>query len=75
MSLTTKIHGEDIAIPPLSTGDASTLGNYLKLCNQFRMHKAAAYIEDKIATSPKGENEPVLTDEGQMVYLLTSMEK
>ncbi len=59
-------------IPTLSTGDKSTLGNYKKLTKAFfgEDSKAVAFLDEKIKESPNGENEAVLTDERQMVYLL-----
>lgn len=59
----------------LSTGDDSTLGNYKKLAITFfgEKSKAVTFLNDKIAASPNGENEEVIADEGQMIYLLGSM--
>ena len=56
----------------LSTGDDSTLGNYRNLYSSFfgEESKAIKYLDDKIASSPNGENEEVLVDECQMVHLL-----
>ena len=56
----------------LSTGDDATLGNYRRLaCVVFgEESKAVKFIDEKIAESPDGENEEVIADEGQMVYLL-----
>ena len=56
----------------LSTGDDSTLGNYRKLCAAFfgEESKAVKFIDDKISSSPAGENEEVMADEGQMVHML-----
>lgn len=56
----------------LSTGQDSTLGNYKKLAVIFG-EKAVAFIQEKIDTSPNGENEEVLADERQMVALLASL--
>ena len=59
----------------LSTGDDATLGNYRKLAKAVfgQESKAVKFLDDKIAESPNGENEEVLADEGQMVYLLGTM--
>ena len=59
----------------LSTGDDATLGNYRKLATVFfgPDSKAVKFLDDKIAESPNGENEEVIADEGQMVYLLGTM--
>lgn len=59
----------------LSTGDDATLGNYRKLATVFFWEgsKAVKFLEDKIAESPNGENEEVIADEGQMIYLLGTM--
>ena len=56
----------------LSTGDDSTLGNYKKLAGFFG-DKAVAFIQDRIDKSPKGENEEVIADESQMIFLLASL--
>ena len=59
----------------LSTGDDSTLGSYLKLSKQILGERSGAveFLNVKIAEAPNGENEEVIADEGQMVYLLASM--
>ena len=59
----------------LSTGDDATLGNYRKLAVAFFGEKSNAvkFLDDKIAESPNSENEEVVADEGQMVYLLITM--
>lgn len=53
----------------------ATLGNYRKLASAFfgEDSKAVKFLDDKIAESPNGENEEVIADEGQMVYLLGTM--
>jgi hypothetical protein len=60
----------------LSTGDDSTLGNYRRLAAMFygEASKAVKFLDDKIAASPKGEDEEVLADETQMIYLLDTMD-
>lgn len=59
----------------LSTGDDSTLGNYRKLAAAVfgEDSEAVKFLDNKIATSPDGENEYVIVDESQMVYLLSTM--
>lgn len=61
----------------LSTGMPSTLGSYKTLCKIFFGEDSAQYqfIESKIIQSPNGENEEVIADESQMLYLLASMGK
>lgn len=56
----------------LSTGDPSTLGTYKKLASIFG-DRAVSFIQKKIDASPNGEEEEVLADETQMLYLLASM--
>ena len=70
--LTNPLNDEPIPVPKLSTGHDSTLGNYRRLCAAFfgPDSKATAYIDQKIDESPKGVDEPVLADEGQMVMML-----
>lgn len=60
----------------LSTGDDSTLGNYLKLSIPVfgKDSKAVKFLQEKIAESPNGEQEEVLADERQMLYLLATIE-
>lgn len=59
----------------LSTGDDATLGNYRALVMRVfgDTNKAVEFLDRKIAESPDGENEEVLADEGQMVYVLSRM--
>ena len=59
----------------LSTGQESTLGNYLKISKIFfgEDSKATEFIQFKIDNSPSGENEEVIADEEQMVNLLAQM--
>ena len=57
----------------LSTGQNSTLGEYRKIA-VFYGAKAVAFIDNKIAESPKGVDEEVLTDERQMLFLLAQIE-
>ena len=59
----------------LSTGDDATLGNYRKLATLFfgEESKAVKFLDDRITESQNGENEEVIADERQMVYLLGTM--
>lgn len=59
----------------LSTGQDSTLGNYLKLCLVLfgKDSPQVQFIMGKIAESPNGANEEVIAEEGQMMYLLFSL--
>jgi hypothetical protein len=56
----------------LSTGEDSTLGNYRKLSVAFFGEDSGAvkFLDAKIAE--QGEDEEVVADEGQMVYLLAT---
>jgi len=56
----------------LSTGQDSTLGNYMILTRIFfgEGSKAVAYLQKKIDESPNGAGEEVIADESQMVHLL-----
>lgn len=59
----------------LSTGQDSTLGNYLILCRAAfgdNSH-ATENIRKKITNSPRGEAEEVLADETQMINMLASL--
>lgn len=59
----------------LSTGQPSTLGSYLKLCEVFFGDDSVQYqfIRDKIAVSPSGADEEVVAEESQMMYLLFNL--
>lgn len=59
----------------LSTGQDSTLGNYLALANIFFGENSGAvrFIEGKIKHSSNGANEEVIAAESQMIYLLHSL--
>jgi predicted Ser/Thr protein kinase len=59
----------------LSTGDDSTLGNYKKLAEIFFGADSLAvnFLNEKISKSLKGENEEVIADERQMIYLLANL--
>ena len=57
----------------LSTGQPSTLGNYLELAIAVFGEESGGveFLRDKI--KKQGENEEVLADEGQMLYLIANM--
>lgn len=59
----------------LSTGQPSTLGSYLKLCQVFFGEESVQYrlISKKISESPNGTDEEVIADEHQMMYLLVNL--
>jgi hypothetical protein len=60
----------------LSIGNMpSTLGSYLKLSEIFFGPESvqAQFIREKIASSPNGEDEEVIAEESQMMYLLASL--
>lgn len=59
----------------LTIGLPSTLGSYLKLCNLFFGPESVQvrFIMDKIASSPNGAHEEVITEESQMMYLLATL--
>lgn len=59
----------------LSTGQNSTLGSYLMLCDLLFGKDSAQYkfVESKINESPNGANEEVIAHESQMLYLLATL--
>lgn len=59
----------------LSTGQDSTLGTYLKLCDLIfgTDSSQVKFIMSKIAESPNGANEEVIAEESQMMYLLVNL--
>ena len=59
----------------LSTGQPSTLGSYLTLCNVFFGEDSvqARFINQKIATHAAGADEEVAVEESQMMYLLVNL--
>lgn len=60
----------------LSIGMPSNLRSYKTLCDTFFGPESvqAKFIADKIHQSPNGEDEEVIADESQMMYLLATME-
>ncbi len=61
----------------LSTGDDSTLGNWLKLVKTFMGEDcpAAQYLQQKIDNSPNGADEEVIADEPQLLHTLANMNR
>lgn len=61
----------------LSTGQDSTLGNWLNLSRLVfgENSPASKFLESKIHESPDGENGEVLADEGQLLNVLVHMHK
>lgn len=59
----------------LSTGANSTLGEYRKLCVIFfgEDSHATKYFDKLIKESPNGENEEVITEESQMILLVSQL--
>lgn len=59
----------------LSIGIPSTLKSYKTLCDLFFGEESlqSKFISEKINTSPNGEDEEVIADESQVLYLLQSM--
>lgn len=56
----------------MSTGQDSTLGNHRRIAAaKFGEESPAiAFLDKKIAEAAHGADEPVICDEGQLVYLL-----
>ena len=56
----------------MSTGDDATLGIYRKMAVAVfgEDSKAVKFLDEKIKDSPDGQNEEVIANESQMVYLL-----
>lgn len=61
----------------ISTGEPSTLKTYrniaLVISGFDENNKAVKFIDNKIIESKNGENEEVIADESQMIYLLIQM--
>lgn len=56
----------------LSDGSPATLATYRRIA-VFFSSEAVAFIDKKIEESPNGEQEEVLADERQMLYLLANI--
>ena len=61
------------SIPTISTGEPSTLKTYRKMSAILTGEDSAAtkMLDEKI--KDQGENEIVITDEGQMLFLIINM--
>lgn len=60
----------------ISTGEDSTLKTYRNIAyilSGFEESEATRFFDKKIAEAPNGENEEVIADETQMMYLIISM--
>jgi hypothetical protein len=59
----------------LSTGQDSTLENWIMLCTMAfgRESKATQFLIKKANESPNGEKEEVIADEGQLLMALGKM--
>lgn len=59
----------------LSIGLPSTLKSYKQICDIFFGADSlqAKFISEKINISPNGEDEEVIAEESQMMYLLASL--
>jgi hypothetical protein len=57
----------------ISTGQDSTLGTYLGIAKVLGP-KAEAFVQKKIDEHEKGAEEEVITEESQMLYLLSQIE-
>lgn len=59
----------------MSTGDDATLGNYRKTAAAVfgENSEPVRFLDDKIKDSPDGADEEVITDERQMIHLLSTM--
>jgi hypothetical protein len=58
----------------ISTGEPSTLGTYLKIAKFFGP-QVEEYIQEAIKRSPNGEEEEVVAEESQVLYLFGHMMK
>jgi hypothetical protein len=57
----------------LSDGETpNTLGGWLKVAQILHLEGGEALLRQKIEESPKGEDDEVIADEGQMLMLLLS---
>lgn len=60
----------------ISTGQDSTLKTWREIAfalDGFKDGKATKFIDSKIETSSNKENEEVITDERQMIFVLAQM--
>lgn len=61
----------------MSTGQDSTLGNWRKMWTLVfgEDNKGTRWLDDAIKEAKNGENEEVITDEGQLLYALVEMSR
>ena len=61
----------------LSTGQDSTLKNWLRLSRIFfgEGSEAVKFLKNKIDVAPNGENEEVIADEPQLIFMLYELDK
>jgi len=61
----------------MSTGQDSTLGNWRKMWSTFFgvNNEGYRWLTKAINESKDGENEEVITDEGQLLYALVEMSR
>lgn len=61
--------------PTISTGEPSTLKTYraIAVVMAGEDSRAVEFFDQKIAESPNGENEVVIADERQVLFLIASM--
>ena len=61
----------------ISTGEPNTLKTWRKIAVTIGGENTAAtaFFDEKISSSPNGENEKVFADETQILYLITQMLK
>ena len=64
---------EEQEIPTLSTGQPSTLANWHALCVSFFGEESPATEFIKAKLDEQGSNMAVLSDEGQLLFALISM--
>lgn len=60
----------------LSTGQDSTLENWIKNCEMVfgSESRAVKYLKEKVKEAPNGLKEEVIVDETQLLYVLAKME-
>ncbi|MBS0453994.1 MAG: hypothetical protein JSS14_22050 [Proteobacteria bacterium] len=64
----------DIPIPTLSTGQPSTIGNWLDLCKAFGFKEGVIFFEDQLAKAGGNRDEGIIQHESQVMYLIATLE-
>lgn len=64
---------EEQPVPMLTTGQPSTLGNWHALCVSFFGEESPATKFIKAKLDEQGPDEAVLSDEGQLIFALITM--